>query len=341
MPTIQDVAKKAGVSTGTVSNVLNGLPSVSRSNIEKVNRAILELGYRRNDAASQLRSNISNTIGLIIPDITNPFYPEVMRGVDDAARKEGYNVFLCNKDRSVAAEDNAIEAMLRKNVDGIIIFKPQANREKIKEIQNICAVVLIDANPALINCDIVNVDDYEGMVRNVQTSIEGGHRRIAFVSGLDGTLSSKNRLKAFKDTITRFNLPEREEYLADGNFTVERGMEAFRFFISLPEPPTVILTSNDQMAKGAIIMASEMGVKIPDDISIIGYDDIYDAKWTQPSLTTNWHPKYELGASVAQLLFKRIFQGRGRQNVEREVVTMSTVFRMRNSFSPLRGLSPL
>ena len=330
MPTIQDVAKKAGVSVGTVSNVLNELPSVTKANKEKVNQAIIELGYRRNDAASALRSNISNTIGVIIPDITNPFYPEVMRGVDDAAREEGSIVFLCNKDRSAEAEDNAVEAMLRKNVDGIIIFKPMINPAKIQEIQSICAVALIDAAPAL-GCDTVNVDDYEGMSTNVQTAIKAGHRRIAFVSGLDGSPSSRERLRAFKDTMRRHNLPEREEYFIDGSLSVESGMEAFKIFAALKEPPTVILTSNDQMAKGAIIMAHEIGVKIPDDISIIGYDDICDAKNTHPALTTNWIPKYELGVASSRLLFKRISQKNSYQE-EPEVITMSTSFKMRKSF---------
>ena len=336
MPTIQDVAKKAGVSVGTVSNVLNSLSSVSETNREKVHRAILELGYRRNDAASQLRSNISNTIGLVIPDITNPFYPELMRGVDDTARKVGYNVFLCNKDRSQKAEDNAIEAMLRKNVDGIIIFKPQASKEKIEEIKNICTVVLIDAEPDLATCDIINVDDYEGMAQNVKAAIEGGHKRIAFISGLDGSPSSHNRLNAFKDTMSRFGIPEQNCYFVDGNLSVECGMESFKALISLPEPPTVILTSNDQMAKGALIAAFEMGISIPGEVSVIGYDDIYDAKWTQPPLTTNWQPKYELGVSAAQLLFKRIAERNENIAFEREVVNMSTVFNMRGSFKSLR-----
>ena len=335
MPTIQDVAKKAGVSVGTVSNVLNELQSVSEINKKNVNRAILELGYRRNDAASQLRSNISNTIGFIIPDITNPFYPEIMRGVDDTARKEGYNVFLCNKDRSISAEDNAIEAMLRKNVDGIIIMKPRVSQEKVEEIKSNCAVVLIDTDPNLVSCDVVNVSDYEGMTHNVQTAINGGHHRIAFISGLDGTLSSQSRLNAFNDTMAQFNIPERKEYFFNGDFSVECGMEAFKAFMALPEPPTVILTSNDQMAKGAIIMANTMGVKIPDYVSIIGYDDIYDAKWTQPALTTNWHPKYDLGVSAAQLLFKRIAQGHKNEHSGREVIMMSTVFKTRDSYSDL------
>jgi DNA-binding LacI/PurR family transcriptional regulator len=302
-----------------------------------VSRAITELGYRRNDAASLLRSNISNTIGLIVPNVTNPFYSEMVRGVEDTARADGYNVFLCNKDRSAAAEDNVIEALLRKKVDGIIIFKPRVYSEKIAEIQAVCAVVLFDAAPEFAGCDVINVDDYEGMARNVRVAIDGGHRRIAFVSGLDGTLSSQNRLKAFTGTMARFDLPVRDEYMADGNFTVECGMEAFRSFMSLREPPTVIITSNDQMAKGALFMAREMGVNIPQDVSIIGYDDIYDAKWTQPALTTNWHPKYELGVCGAQLLFKRIQQRNERKPFDREVITIPTVFKMRESFAALKG----
>jgi LacI family transcriptional regulator len=173
------------------------------------------------------------------------------------------------------------------------------------------------------------------MAQNVKVAVKGGHHRIAFISGLDGTLSSQNRLKAFKDTMHHFNLPSHSSYYIEGNFTVECGMQAFREFTSLPTPPTVILTSNDQMAKGAVIMAHETGIKIPRDISIIGYDDIYDAKWTQPPLTTNRQPKYDLGISGAQLLFTRISQRTNQEQVFYELITMPTTFQMRESFRTL------
>lgn len=332
MVTISDVAKHAGVSIGTVSNVLNDLPTVSEENREKVTRAIAKLGYRRNNAASQLRSNISKNIGLIIPTITNPFYPEFTRGVDDVASEEGYNVFLCNKDRSIQAENSTIEAMLSNNVDGIILFKPQVSGKRINEINKVCAVVVMDMDPELVDCDVINVDDYDGMANNVRTAIEGGHNRIAFISGLDGSASGDNRLKAYKDTLYKYNLPLRAEYCVEGDFTLEGGMQTFHHLISLPDPPTVILTSNDQMAKGILIMAHTMGIKIPNDISVIGYDDISDAKWTYPALTTNWQPKYEWGFKGTELLVKRIKQRLEQSPYEREVISMQTIFRMRESF---------
>jgi len=342
MITIIDVAKHAGVSIGTVSNVLNNLSSVSKANRDKVNKAISELGYRRNNAASQLRSRISRTIGLIIPDIINPFYPAVSCGVDDAAREDGYNVFLSNKNRDTraddteAAEDAAIEVMLEKNVDGIIIFKPKVSSKKIYDIQNLCAVVLIDMNPKLVDCDIINVDDYEGMAYSVRVALEGGHRRIGYISGFDGSFSSINRHKAFIDTIKSFGIPERPEYMLEGDFTVESGMKLFKHIVSLPEPPTVIFSSNDQMAKGAIIMAHKMNIKIPDEISVISYDDIYDAKWLYPALTTSWQPKYDLGYRSVKLLLKRIHQRYEQQSCEYEQIVMKTVFKMRDSFREIK-----
>lgn len=335
MPTIRDVAKYAGVSFGTVSNVLNRLPSVSEENRLKVENAIAQLGYRRNQAASQLRSNRSNTIGLVIPDITNPFYPEVARGVDDMARAANFNMFLCNKDRSDQKENDAVEALLEKNVDGIVLVKPRLSGEKINAIARQCPMVLVDADPKLFSCDVVNVDDYTGMAAAVRRCAEMGHRRIAFIAGLQDSYSSQRRLNAFQETARQMGLPVPDEYVGKGDFTIESGRRILRQLMSLPTPPTAIIAANDMMALGGISAAHEMGLSVPKDLSIVGYDDIQSVQLSHPRLTTIWHPKYELGQAVMQLLCELIEARRKGTPWQQRTLTLNTTMIVRDTLAKI------
>lgn len=334
MPTIRDVAKLTGLSLGTVSNVINGVPSVSEENRKRVNEAIAVLGYRRNQAASQLRSNKSNSIGLVIPNITNPFYPEIARGVDDTARKAGFDVFLCNKDRSAEKEEAAIEALLGKNVDGILLFKPRISDEYIAKISSQCALVLMDVDPDMVTCDTVNVDDEEGMRCAVTEVIRMGHKRIAFISGLPDSISSARRLHTYQSIMKNNQLPQPEEYVQYGDFTFEYGVSCVRRLMALPQPPTAIMTANDMMALGVISGALDMGLSVPEDLSVVGYDDVQNVQWSRPCLTTTWHPKYEMGEAAANLLIEQIRARRESVPYIRRNLLMMTRFRMRDTLCP-------
>lgn len=336
MPTIRDVAKLTGLSVGTVSNVLNNVPTVSEKNREKVYAAIAQLGYRKNQAASQLRSNRSNAIGLIIPDITNPFYPEIARGVGDAARRSGYNVFLFNKDRSVQEEKEALNALLEKQVDGILLFKPHLSAKRARELQKQCALVLCDADPETLGCDTVNVDDYQGMRTALEQVIAMGHRRIAFLSGLPDSVSSMRRLKAYRDVLADHGLPQPEDYVRSGDYTVESGQKALPALMALPEPPTAIAAANDLMAVGVVSQAAEMGLHIPGDLSVVGYDDVSAARWISPRLTTTWHPKYEMGEAAVRLLLDRIRARQQGKELPRQSLSMETELRIRDTLAPPR-----
>lgn len=334
MPTIRDVAKATGLSLGTVSNVINGVPTVSEENRKRVNEAIAALGYRRNQAASQLRSNKSNSIGLVIPNITNPFYPEIARGVDDAARKAGFNVFLCNKDRSSEKEEEAIEALLGKNVDGILLFKPRISAAYISKIREQCALVLMDYDQNAGSCDSVNVNDEEGMRYAVKQVLEMGHKRIAFLSGIQDSFSSARRLQAFVGVMREQGITLPEDFIHHGDFTFECGAEFVQQMMKSPEPPTAIMTANDLMALGVVFGALEMGLRVPQDLSVVGYDDIQNIKWNRPSLTTTWHPKYEMGEEAALLLIDQINKRREGRKLHHRGLLMSTEFRMRDTLCP-------
>lgn len=332
-PTIRDVAKLAGVSVGTVSNVLNGVATVSPKNQERVAWAIASLGYRRNQMASQLRSNISRSIGLVIPDITNPFYPEVARGVEDYASGQGFNVFLCNKDRNAQKEQAAVDALLSKNVDGILLYKSRLLTPQIEEIRSHCALVMIDADQKDFDCDIINVEDYDGMVGAVRTAIELGHRRIAFIAGLSDSFSSMRRLHAYRDSLSLAGLHCPSQYVYPGDFTLTSGIRAAQQFMSLSEPPTAVLAANDMMAIGAMRWALENGVAVPQQLSVVGYDDVMNAQLVLPALTTVSQPKYELGLESARMLFRRIEATRAGRILDRQTLAIPTQLRMRESLA--------
>lgn len=335
MPTIRDVARMASVSVGTVSNVLNGIKSVSPEKVERVNQAISALGYRRNLMASQLRSNRSRSIGLVIPDITNPFYPAVARGVEDYASSAGYNVFLCNKDRMVEKERMAVDALLSKSVAGILLYKPRLTPEEIREVRNHCALVLIDSEDE-VDCDSINVDDYSGMVQMVRRVVDAGHRRIAFITGLPDSYSSMRRFSAFNDTMLELDITYPPEYIRHGDYSKMGGMRGAEALMHLPEPPTAIMAANDLMAIGALLWAMEHGVKVPEDLSIIGYDDTENASLVIPRLTTVHQPKYDLGRESATVLINRIAAGRKNAVLPTQRIVMPTRYVRRDTLAAPR-----
>ena len=338
MTTIRDVAREAGVSVGTVSNVLNNIPSVSETKQRQVKAAIKKLGYRRNILASQLRSNVSNTIGLIVPDITNPFYSEIARGVDDEARKRNYTMFLCNKDRSERLEKELLNSLSAKCVDGIVLLKPHIGKDLIEKIREERCLVLFDSFAGIEQGECISVDDISGVKDVAARILSLGHRRIGLIYAFDGSTSSLTRRRAFMDETSRLGIEIGKADCAEGHFTVEGGMEAFRQVMTQNNPPTAVFCTNDRMAIGALYQAQEMNLRVPEDVSVVGYDNIPEAKWTTPALTTVSHPKYELGTVCARELFTQIAERRGVpcQNCDWSDRQLSPLFVERGSL----GIAP-
>jgi len=308
MPNMKDVAKAAGVSVGTVSNVLSGRAAVSIAKQEKVKIAIQKLGFRPNGAARTLRTNASKNIGLIIPDIENPYYPELARGVEDAAEKAEYSVLLCNGDRSRNKERRYVDFLLEKGVDGIIIVKPRLSIDELRALSELTALVLVDAedDSATGSFDIVNVEDYAGVWVGMELLYELGHRRIAYIAGLPESISGSERKRAYIDFVARYGLDTDAGLRREGNFSWHSGFaEAYELLSSL-RPPTAIVAANDLMALGALKAINERGLSIPQDVSLIGFDDIAMAELSYPALTTIRQPKYEIGSMSVKMLFERM-----------------------------------
>ena len=310
MGTMKDIAKEAGVSLGTVSNVMNGVETVSDENRKKVLETVKRLKYRPNSIARSLKTKTSKSLGLIIPDISNPYYPELARGAEDAAKRSGYSIFLCNNDRNVNKEREYVHVLVEKNIDGIILVKPKISCEEILEIQEKCHVVLVDMNDEVVpGCDIINVDDYGGTIKAMKNLYEFGHKQIAFISGLMESKSSKCRLEAYINFLKEHQLTVDEELIKQGSYDWYSGYKCTVELLKSMKPPTAIFAANDLMAIGAMKAVRERQMDIPYDISIVGYDDIDISSLCTPQLTTVRQPKYEIGMLSVETLVKRINAG--------------------------------
>lgn len=307
MATVKDVAREAGVSLGTVSNVLNGKESVKEANRQKVFAAMKKLGFHYNMMASALRTKSTKNIGLIIPTIKNPYYPELARGVEDEARKVGYTVFFCNSDRQEEKERTYVEALVSKGVDGLILIKPQLGAEELKELGKRTALVVQDWNAdSWEDFPGVNVNDYTGIVQGMNLLFRYGHRRIAFIGGLMESYSSNRRLMAYRNCLEAQGIPYRPEYVVQGDYGWVSGYDGAKGLITRNPRPTALMIANDMMAMGAMKALQSRGLQIPGDISVMGYDDIEMSRLCTPALTTIHQPKYEVGVAAFKLLHQSI-----------------------------------
>ena len=307
MITIKDVAREAGVSIGSVSNVLNKTSYVSSDMQESVMNAVEKLGYVPRTKAKRDKRLSTNCIGLIIPDINNPFYPEMARGVEDLAVKNGYSLLLGNSDRNRDKESKYIEVLLKKKVDGIVIVKPQLSPKEIARLSAKCPLILVDnAMNVDGNCDIINVDDIGGITAGMKLLYGYGHRRIAFISGLLESESSRMRLRAYEEFMESHGIAHHDELVKNGTYSWHSGYTCAVELFRTVSPPTAIFAANDLMAIGAMKAANERKISIPNEVSIIGYDGIEMAQLVTPRLTTIRQPKYETGSLAMELLLKRI-----------------------------------
>lgn len=302
--TIKDIAKESGYSIATVSKVLNNKDlDVSQKAKEKILSVVNKYNFQLNRAASSLVLNKTKTIGLLLPDISNPFFSDIAKGVEDYAYKNGYSIFLCNSYEDLNKELNYIKSMLQLNVDGILIVG-------VKDYKNINLENFIIDKPILsidrktnyrnIIAEI-NTDHYIGAKKAMEYLFKNGHSKILFIAGPENSNSAKKRLKAYLNMMKEKKYKIYEEDILYGDFTIEHGIDAINQIADI-EKYTAIFCCNDLIALGAIASLKKKGITVPTDISIIGVDDIELSKISSPPLTTMKQPAYELGFSSCELL---------------------------------------
>lgn len=335
MVTVKDVAREAGVSLGTVSNVLNGKESVKPFNKEKVYKAVKKLGFQYNMTASALRTKTTKNIGLIIPTIVNPFYPEMARGVEDEARNAGFTVFLCNSDRDEKKEREYIDALLSKGVDGIILFKPRLSPEELDHLNSRTPLVVEDWDQE-INGGLlaISIDGYMGIIQGMNLLARYGHRRIAFINGLMESYSSRRKMEAYEKSLESWKIPYQREYAVFGNYSWKSGYNAAMHLLKLNPRPTAVFAANDMMAIGAVKAIQAMGLRVPEDISVMGYDDIEMSQLCTPGLTTIHVPKYDCGAAAFRLIRQSL--GGGDIPADKRQIMLDTRMVVRESVTYAR-----
>ncbi|OES44127.1 catabolite control protein A [Domibacillus iocasae] len=317
--TIYDVAREASVSMATVSRVVNGNPNVKPATRKKVNDVIERLGYRPNAVARGLASKKTTTVGLIIPDISNIFYAELARGIEDIATMYKYNIILSNSDQNEEKEMRLIQTMLGKQVDGLIFMGNHINDEHVKEFERSpVPVVLAGSVEKSGKTASVNIDYKEAAREVVQSLIDGGHKRIAYVaSPFQDVINTEYALAAYKETLEEVGIYD-ESLVVEGDYTYDSGIEAWEKLNEAGEKPTAIFVYNDEMALGVVHGAQDAGLTVPDDLEVISFDSTKLSLMARPQLTGVAQPLYDIGAVAMRLLTKLM----NKEEVENPVVVL-------------------
>ena len=313
-PTIKDVAELVGVHPSTVSRVINDDSRISEKTREKVFLIIKKLGYTPNAIARGLKTKRTHTLGMLIPDITNPFFAEIARGVEDAANKNDFNIILCNTDDRLKKERTYLEILRGKRVDGLILGTAHIKDKSILELEkNNFPYILVSRNIEELDKNCVIVDDEAGGIMATEYLIKLGHRRIAHITGPLKIRSALNRLKGYKLALKKYGIEYRDELVGEGDFRIKGGYQVMKRFLKLAEPPTAIFAANDLLALGAMQAIQKKNFHIPEDFSVIGFNDIELASFVYPPLTTIRQPMLEMGALAVKMLIKIIEEGEFNQ----------------------------
>ncbi|EHK9126493.1 substrate-binding domain-containing protein [Vibrio parahaemolyticus] len=330
MATMKDIAKLAGVSTSTVSHVINKTRFVSEEISERVNNAAKELNYYAPSAlARSLKVNRTKTIGMLVTTSTNPFFGEVVKGVERSCYHKGYSLILCNTEGDNERMRQSINTLLQKRVDGLILMCSSLEGERIDVFERYpdIPVVVMDWGPMLFTSDKIQDNSLRGGYLAAKYLIDCGHTEIGCITGPLIKHQAQMRYEGYKRAMNEAGLAFNADWIIESDFECEGGYQAFKKMAQRGALPSSIFVSNDMMAMGVINAANELSIKVPDDLSIIGYDDIHIAKFMSPSLTTIHQPKYRLGQAAVETLVRRLDD----KSNEAQVVQLEPTLVVRNS----------
>jgi DNA-binding LacI/PurR family transcriptional regulator len=313
-PTIHDVADRAGVSKSLVSLVLRGAPNVSDHRRAAVERAITELGYRPSAAARSLVQRRTATIGVLVADLHNPFFAEVYDGLRAHATSLGYRTLLGSGDQLSSQEEETVETMLELRVDGLVLLSPRVSPRVLRDAVQTTPVVIAGSNLRVPRVDTVSSDEAEGTALAVAHLVGLGHRRIAHIAGSSSRRDP--RREGYEAAMRASGLGARVRVIIGDHNTDEGGYESMRELLSDRRPPTAVLANNDLAAVGALGALDEAGIRVPEDISLVGYDNSYLAGIRHIGLTSVNQPRLEMGRLTMAALHRRITGGGGRARHE-------------------------
>ncbi len=313
--TIYEIAKRVGVSPATVSRALTGRGYVRKELRERILAVAEELDYHPNSLARGLITRQSYTIGLVLPDITNPFFPAVARGVEDVAHRRGYNVILCNTDGNARKEADYLGVLRSKQVDGVIFTTTQVATKHVKQLLESGIPVVLADRRMNVECDFVVVDNIEGAYKATRHLIDIGHSTIGLITGPRNVTTGVERIEGYRRALQEHRIELREELILEGDYRENSGYRHTMTFLKMHPRPTAVFACNDLMAIGALMALEEAGIRVPDEMAVVGYDDTPLASVARPRLTTIAQPKYEMGALACEVLIDRM-RDRGRPKQE-------------------------
>lgn len=306
MSTIQDVAKEAGVSVATVSRVLNGSRSVSPKTKELVMGVVRKLDYQPNLLGRNLRRIETRMVLVLLPSIANPFYSRIVKGIEDVAHKNGYNILLCNTDSDINRERMYLELLKNRLSDGAIFLAPELSMEDLSAIAKSYPVVQCCEYKEGAKVSHVSIDNFGAAYKAVKHLVGLGHRKIGMISCSNGFVSTVQREAGYRKALEDSGIIFDRALVKYGDYGFKSGLRAAVQFITMSERPTAIFAISDVMAIGALRAIKESGLKTPEDIAVIGFDNISFASMCDPLLTTISQPKYDLGCTAMELLLRHI-----------------------------------
>ncbi|EJL6483733.1 substrate-binding domain-containing protein [Vibrio cholerae] len=333
MATMKDIARLAGVSTSTVSHVINKSRFVSDEIAERVNNAAQQLNYAPSALARSLKMNRTKTIGMLVTTSTNPFFGEVVKGVERSCYHQGYNLILCNTEGDNQRMKASINTLLQKRVDGLLLMCSTLEGERLDVFDRYpdIPIVVMDWGPILFASDKIQDNSLQGGYMAAKHLIECGHKEIGCITGPLIRHQAQMRYEGYKRALAEAGIAINPDWIVESDFECEGGYQAFEKLYQRGELPSALFVSNDMMAMGVIQAASQRGLRVPDDLSLIGYDDVHIAKFMTPALTTIHQPKYRLGKAAVDTLLYRL----ENPDTTAQVVQLEPTLVVRNSVRKL------
>ena len=329
MATIKDVARLAGVSTTTVSHVINKTRFVAENTTKKVSSAIDELNYSPSFVARSLKYNSTRTIGMLVTKSTSPFFAEVIQGVEKYCYRQGYSMILCNTEGDLVKQKEYLRNLSEKRVDGILVMCSDLNQDLLAllEKKKDLPTVIMDWSQENIHTDKIEDNAELGGYLATKHLIDNGHTKIGCISGSFNKVTCQQRLQGFRRALQEANIAENSDWILEADFECASAVAATKQLLKSTEMPTALFCFNDSMALAAIATLHQKGVRVPQDMSIIGYDNIDMAAFFSPPLTSIHQPKYQLGEKATQLLLDKI----NNNELEQQVIELTPELVVRKS----------
>jgi len=306
MANIKEVARYAGVSVATVSRVLNDSPNVKSETREKVFSAIKELGYQPNLLGRNLRRTRTNLVLVLLPSIANPFYAAIVKGIEDVAHNNGYNIMLCNTESNVERERLYIRLLKNKLADGVIFLAPQISADELTELSLKYPVVQCCEYRENAGVSHVSIDNFMAAYEATKHLIRLGHKKIGLLSSDNDFISTKQRENGYRKALEEYRIMLNKIWLGFGDYGYNSGYDYGSKLLGNDDRPTAVFAISDLMAIGVIKAAADKGITVPDDLSVVGFDNISYAYMHTPSLTTISQPRYDIGEAAMKLMLAHI-----------------------------------